>query len=89
MAKTPKAHNKTILKKSVFTFNKVPEKNIAGMNAKIYPNPYSKRQLTPPPNANIGKNIPNIIYPQTESIPNFLPNRANIKKTVGICGIYL
>ena len=61
MAKTPSTDNKTIRKKSVFTFNNVPEKNIAGINAKIYPNPYSRRYETPPPKANIGKNIPKAI----------------------------
>ena len=43
IAKTPKTDNKTILKKSVLTFKSVPEKNIAGIKARIYPNPYSNK----------------------------------------------
>ena len=61
IATTPSTDNKTILKKSVFTFSKVPEKKIAGMKAKIQPNPYSNKYVTPPPSAKIGKNIPSAI----------------------------
>ena len=39
MAQTPSTDKRTILKKSVLTFSSVPEKNIAGINAKMYPNP--------------------------------------------------
>ena len=43
IANTPNIDKRTILKKSVLTLSKVPEKNIAGINAKIYPNPYSNK----------------------------------------------
>ena len=35
IAITPRVDNKTILKKSVLTFSSVPEKNIAGIKAKM------------------------------------------------------
>lgn len=89
MAQTPSTDKRTILKKSVLTFSSVPEKNIAGINAKIYPNPNWDKYDTPPPNAKIGKNIPKIIYKQIAKIPNLRPKRATIKKITGICGIYL
>lgn len=40
---TPSMEVKNMRLKSGFVFKIVPAKNTAGMNAKIYPKPYSKR----------------------------------------------
>lgn len=75
------------ISKNEYLLSNFPAIMTAGIYARIYPNPYSKKYASPPPNANIGKKNPNKMYIKILASAILRPKKEQINIIVGICGI--